>query len=141
LLAQLLVRLDSPSLPPYRSEVMTSVFPARRQRSRWFWFVLALFALAQIDVVAVVPFADANAGRSAPAHIEAYGTKAHYAHDEATCAVCVARQLIGRTELPVQVALPAGHVSGAIPSVELHAISLDRFSVATPRAPPAQREL
>ena len=50
-----------------------------------------MFALAQFDIVAVVPFADVNEGRSAPAHVEAYGTTTHYAHDESNCAVCVAR--------------------------------------------------
>ena len=100
-----------------------------------------MFALAQFDIVAVVPFADANEGKSAPSHVEAYGTTAHYSHDEANCAVCVARQLIGRTELAMRVALSTEHPVGIVASVELPAISLDRFSVASPRAPPAQREL
>ncbi len=100
-----------------------------------------MFALAQFDIVAVVPFADANEGRSAPSHVEAYGTRVHYAHDEANCAVCVARQLIGRTGLSVRMAIPAEHAAEVVASVELPSISLDRFSVASPRAPPAQREL
>jgi hypothetical protein len=100
-----------------------------------------MFALAQFHIVAIVPFADVNEGRSAPAHVEAYGTKAHYAHDESNCAVCVARQLIGRTELAVRVQLPAEHPMGVMASVELPSISLDRFSVSSPRAPPLQREL
>lgn len=112
-----------------------------RKRSRWFWLALAIFALAQFDVVAVVPFAEANEGKSAPSHVEAYGTKAHYSHDESNCAVCVARQLIGRTGLSGRVAVPTELPVGVVASVELPAISLDRFSVASPRAPPAQREL
>ena len=100
-----------------------------------------MFALAQFDIVAVVPFADANEGRSAPAHVEAYGTTTHYAHDESTCAVCVARQLIGRTEHAVRMPLPAEHPVGVSARVELPRVSLDRFTVASPRAPPAQREL
>ena len=100
-----------------------------------------MFSLAQFDLVAIVPFADANEGRSAPAHVEAYGTTIHYAHDEANCVLCVARQLIGRTELQVQLPIPAEHPTGIIASVELPSISLDRYSVASPRAPPAQREL
>jgi hypothetical protein len=116
--------------------------PSRQtRRPRWFWIALAMFALAQFDLVAVVPFADANEGRSAPAHVEAYGTTTHYAHDEATCALCVARQLIGRTELEVRLPLPAEHPAGVIASIELPSISLDRYSVASPRAPPVQREL
>ena len=111
------------------------------QRPRWFWIALAIFALAQFDLVAIVPFADANEGKSAPAHVEAYGTTSHYAHDEANCALCVARQLIGRTEAEVRLPLPAEHPIGIIASVELPSISLDRYSVASPRAPPAQREL
>jgi len=114
---------------------------SKARRSRWFWLALAMFALAQFDVIAIAPFADANEGRSAPAHVEAYGTTTHYAHDEATCALCVARQLIGRTELEVRLPQPTEHPSGIVASVELPAISLDRFSLASPRAPPLQREL
>jgi hypothetical protein len=99
-----------------------------------------MFALAQFDLVAVLPFADANEGRSAPAHVEAYGTTTHYAHDEANCALCVARQLVGRTELEVRLPLPVEHPTGVVASVELPSISLDRYSVASPRAPPVQRE-
>ena len=100
-----------------------------------------MFALAQFDILAIVPFADVNEGRSAPAHVEAYGTTMHYAHDESNCAVCVARQLVGRTELAVRMQLPAEHPEGVMASVELPAISLDRHFVASPRAPPLQREL
>lgn len=110
-------------------------------RSGWFWLALAIFALAQFDIVAIVPFADANEGRSAPAHVEAFGTTSHYAHDESTCAVCVARQLIGRTPLAVRTAVPAEHPAGVMTSVALPAVSLARFAVASPRAPPLQREL
>lgn len=120
---------------------MTPVRALVRKRPRWFWLALAMFALAQFDIVAVVPFADANEGKSAPSHVEAYGTTAHYSHDEANCAVCVARQLIGRTVHSMRVALPTEHPVGVVASVELPAVSLDRFSVASPRAPPAQREL
>lgn len=120
---------------------MTPALRSSHKRSRWFWLAFVLSAIAQINVVAVVPFADANVGRSAPAHVEPYGTTTHYTHDEANCAACVARQLIGRTELAVRVSLPTAHPSEAISNVVLPAISLDRFSVASPRAPPAQREL
>ena len=123
------------------SPPMSFARPLLRKRPRWFWIALAMFALAQFDLVAIVPFADANEGRSAPAHVEAYGTTIHYAHDEANCALCVARQLIGRTELEVRLPLPAEHPIGIAASVELPSISLDRYSVASPRAPPAQREL
>ena len=113
----------------------------KTRRPRWFWIALAMFALAQFDIVAVVPFADANEGKSAPAHVEAYGTTAHYAHDDANCAVCVARQLIGRTSLVARLPLPIEHPTGIVARVEIPSISLDRFSVASPRAPPSQREL
>ncbi|HMI57507.1 MAG TPA: hypothetical protein VK511_05635 [Gemmatimonadaceae bacterium] len=117
--------------------------PARSKtrRPRWFWLALAMFALAQFDIVAIVPFADVNEGRSAPAHVEAYGTTTHYAHDESNCAVCVARQLIGHTEHAVRMPLPAELPASVLASIELPAISLDRFSVTSPRAPPLQREL
>ena len=120
---------------------MTPARPLIRKRPRWFWLALAMFALAQFDNVAVVPFADANEGKSAPSHVEAYGTTAHYSHDGANCAVCVARQLIGRAGLSVRMAMPSEHPIDVVASVELPSVSLDRFSVASPRAPPAQREL
>jgi hypothetical protein len=120
---------------------MTTARPLVRKRPRWFWLALAMFALAQFDLVAFVPFADANEGKSAPSHVEAYGTTAHYSHDESNCAVFVARQLIGRTMLAVRTAIPAGHPVGIVASVQLPAISLDRFSAASPRAPPAPLEL
>jgi hypothetical protein len=120
---------------------MSSRIRPNDHRPRWFWLALAMFALAQFDIVAIVPFADATEGKSAPSHVEAYGTKAHYSHDEANCAVCVARQLIGRTQLSVRVALPTALPLGVVASVELPFVSLDRFSVSSPRAPPAQREL
>jgi hypothetical protein len=121
--------------------VMAAHARSKTRRPRWFWLAFAMFALAQFDIIAIVPFADANEGRSAPAHVEAYGTTTHYAHDDSNCAACVARQLIGRTQLYVRMPLPAEHPVGVMASVELPAISLKRFSVASPRAPPLQREL
>lgn len=100
-----------------------------------------MFALAQFDIVAVAPFADANEGRSAPAHVEAYGTTTHYSHDESNCALCVARQLIGRTQLTVRLPLLAEHPTAIVARFELPSVSLGRFSVVSSRAPPAQREL
>lgn len=100
-----------------------------------------MFALAQFDLVAIVPFAEANEGRSAPAHVEAYGTTLHYSHDESNCALCVARQLIGRTELAVHLPQLAERPNGVVVRVELASVSLDRFVVVSSRAPPAQREL
>ena len=98
-------------------------------------------AIAQFNFIAILPFADANVGRSAPAHVEAYGTRTHYTHDEANCAACVTRQLIGRIDLLVNVSLPPVQPAELVTSVVLPAISLDRFSATAPRAPPAQREL
>lgn len=120
---------------------MTPAAGTVRARSRWFWVALALSAIAQFNVIAILPFADANVGRSAPAHVEAYGTKTHYTHDEANCAACVARQLFGRTDLLVNVSLPPVQPSEQVAVVVLPARSLSRFSVTTPRAPPPQREL
>jgi hypothetical protein len=114
---------------------------SKTRRPRWFWIALAMFALAQFDLVAIVPFAEANEGRSAPAHVEAYGTTLHYAHDESNCALCVARQLIGRTELAVRLPLLAERPNGVVIRVELASAALDRFAVVSSRAPPAQREL
>jgi hypothetical protein len=120
---------------------MTPALRSSNSRSRWFWLALALSAIAQLNVIVVLPFADANVGRSAPAHVEAYGTTTHYTHDDANCAACVARQAMGRTVLAVRVSLPLVQPMHVSSSVVLPAIALDRFSVTSPRAPPAQREL
>src|SRR2546430_776736 len=120
---------------------MASTAHPPTRRPRWFWIALAMFALAQFDLVAVVPFAEANEGRSAPAHVEAYGTTVHYAHDESNCALCVARQLIGRTQLAVRLPLLAEHPTRIVASFQLASVPLDRFAVVSSRAPPAQREL
>ena len=96
---------------------MTPIRPSVRKRPRWFWLALAMFALAQFDIVAVVPFADASEGRSAPSHVEAFGTTLHYSHDEANCAVCVARQLVGRTTRSVRATRPTEHSVGGIARV------------------------
>jgi hypothetical protein len=121
--------------------VTTSVRPTPRSHSRWFWLALALFAIAEVNIVAVVPFADVNVGRSAPSHVEAYGTTSHYAHDEAACQLCVARQLVGQLAQFVPLPPPAAAHDEVRSSVTLPAITLDRFSAASPRAPPLQREL
>jgi len=120
---------------------MTSASRSSTKRSRWFWLAFALSAIAQLNVVAIVPFVDANVGRSAPAHVEPYGTTMHYTHDDANCAACVVRQLAGRTELPVRVSLPPVLPSEVVASVMLPVLALDRFSVTSPRAPPQLREL
>ena len=120
---------------------MTPALRSSNSKSRWFWLAFALSAIAQLNVIVVLPFADANVGRSAPAHVEAYGTTTHYTHDDANCSACVARQLMGRTDLAMRVSLPPVQPIQVATTVALPAISLDRFSVTSPRAPPAQREL
>ena len=93
--------------------------------------------LAQFNFIAILPFADANVGRSAPAHVEAYGTRTHYTHDEANCAACVTRQLIGRIDLLVNVSLPPVSEAelGSARVSCFPAISLDRFSGHTAPEP------
>ncbi|HXY31542.1 MAG TPA: hypothetical protein VEI06_12600 [Gemmatimonadaceae bacterium] len=80
----------------------SSVSFARRHRRPGFHLAALTLACAQLLVLGAAPFADSTP--SAPSHVEATGTGHHYAHDEATCAACAARQLVG---LPMLLRLPS----------------------------------
>lgn len=72
-----------------------------------------LVAMAQM-VVGVGPLIEVGV-RDAYSHVEATGVQLHYSHDDASCAACVTRQILGGAEpaeLPpiIAVAKPNGDV-------------------------------
>ena len=75
-----------------------------------------LVAVAQM-VVGAVPLLEVG-GRGAYSHVESTGVQLHYSHDDASCAACVTRQILGGaepTQLPpiLAVAKPNGNVVGS----------------------------
>lgn len=100
--------------------------------------VTPLAVVAQLLVVAL-PAAEAASGRdssrSAGAHVEETGSRAHYAHSDTGCAACAAHQSSASVE---SATTPAAARGLAVP----HASSTDRrsssllFSTYPPRAPP-----
>jgi hypothetical protein len=105
--------------------------------SRWLRSLAVVIATVAQIVVAAAPLAEASVDRSTSAHVEAGGVTAHYAHNEAACAACQARSILGSlarrpfeppTRLQVQVAA-YDVIRRPVPAT-LH-------SQAKPRAPPA----
>jgi hypothetical protein len=113
----------------------------RHRIGQWLSTTTAMVALVAQLGVSLSPLGEGvprgKATVSAGAHVETGGTSAHYAHNEATCAVCQARS--------VQTALP--RAQALVTSVAHRATSLDRpahrlasselRSLTRPRAPPA----
>lgn len=91
--------------------------------------------VAQVGLV-VAPLAEVWQGQDAAAHVEAGGTSTHYAHNDATCAACQARTLIG---LAVASAAPVLRTelgdARVVPSRDFRPAA-GRFSPNNPRAPP-----
>ncbi len=114
----------------------------RRSRSldtafRWLWSTAAVLATVAQLVVAAAPLVEARNGRSADAHMEAGGVTAHYAHNEAACAACQARSIMGTTArrafampVPLRAQVAATHLVG-------HAVRANVYSRWNPRAPPS----
>ena len=69
-------------------------FSVRFRRSRAVVLAAAFLASAQFAVSAIAPALDADAGRSAPAHVEAFGIHLHFAHTPDDCAACVAQSIV-----------------------------------------------
>ncbi len=97
--------------------------------------VLAL--LGQLGVTVVAPILDGRAGEGAAAHVEQQGVTKHYAHNEASCAACVAGTILplpvpGRAE-PVATQLGLRTNPGRFDAPN----PLDALLAASPRAPPA----
>jgi len=104
--------------------------------SRWLTSIGAIVAIVAQLSVAFAPLVEAREGASTAAHVEFGGTSTHYAHNDATCAVCQGRLLQGLAPRPAA-QTPTGTLS-AMPLTE----ASDRFrspellSRHNPRAPP-----
>jgi hypothetical protein len=113
---------------------MTLDQPTRSRGSR---VVLAVLAALQFLVAGVLPFSDTKTPSQIGAHVEQYGGRLHYVHDESLCLACVARHALGGVPRPTaELPLASAHVvlppsePVADPTAELH-------REASPRAPPA----
>jgi hypothetical protein len=73
--------------------------------AHWAFTIAALVAIVGQVAMAFVPLAEGAEGRSMASHVERGGTSAHYAHNDANCAACQARTLLGLASRP-QAALP-----------------------------------
>lgn len=69
-------------------------FSLRFRRSRAVVLAAAFLAAAQFGVAAIAPVLDADAGRSAPAHVESFGIHLHFAHNPDDCAACLAQSIV-----------------------------------------------
>jgi hypothetical protein len=107
-----------------------------RPRRSWLFAVLASLALAAQFVVALAPLAEGRQGRSMSAHVESGTTKGHYTHNEATCASCQARYLVGATARADVGFTPERVASAIVVSVD-HALSAAVSPQTNPRAPPS----
>ena len=108
----------------------------RIRRSRAFLCAAALLASAQFGVATVAPALDADAGRSAPAHVESFGIHLHFAHNPDDCAACLAQSIVAAAPavapaLPTAVAHPTEFASRAPVGAEC-----DGWRPDVARAPP-----
>jgi hypothetical protein len=106
------------------------------RRHRGFHAASALVALAQLVLIAIAPFADRGIGHTTPAHVEPYGVSAHYAHDEATCQACVARQLSALVPRQAPPGRGRQRTPRIPPAPPTPLGALRRYSQSAPRAPP-----
>jgi hypothetical protein len=107
-----------------------------RRQSRYLRCVATLVLAALSVSVLLAPSAEAHAGQSAPAHVEADGTHLHHSHSPETCPACTALQLTGlpsQTQLPPLVAAP--HDAPTARSM-YHLVRGDRIDPKVARAPP-----
>jgi hypothetical protein len=111
--------------------------PQSRILPRALWRpALFFFAVAQL-FLSFAPLLEARDGPDARAHVELAGTRIHHAHDEASCAACVARGLLAsanpeRPELPTVARVGALSYDASSSSTESAWIIETRS-----RAPPA----
>lgn len=96
----------------------------------------AVAVVAQLALV-VAPLAEAWQGQDAAAHVEASGTATHYAHNDATCAACQARTLMGLAIAPATPTFAATVADARIVTAADGQVVAQRFSPNNPRAPPA----
>lgn len=117
-------RLSSTSLRPPR---------ARSSVAR---LAVAALAILQIFVGAVVPFADARPSSIVGPHAEQQGGRQHYVHDEAYCAACVARHIVGTAARPSAPAPVASLAQIAPPTAPMLVAATEPLPAVSPRAPP-----
>ena len=114
---------------------MTSTRDLTTRLPRWFMNAAALLvAVAQL-AFAVLPFAEARLGAGRGPHVEATSTAGHYTHDEARCAACQARTIVGiaRVNPPLALFLAQPHALRAPTRTPI--ASVER-SLTNSRAPP-----
>ena len=113
----------------------------RHRLGQWLSTTAAIVAFVAQLGVSLSPLGEGvprgKATVSAGAHVETGGTSAHYAHNEATCAVCQARSV--QATLPRAQALVTA-VAHSAPSLDRPAerlASAELRSLTRSRAPPA----
>ena len=95
----------------------------------------ALGFVAQGTLV-LAAIAEGREGIGAAAHVEQSGTRAHYAHEPATCAACQARSIHSTTATPFAPNLGATPYSSAPRIGVEQAPFTETFPDHNPRAPP-----
>jgi len=93
------------------------------------------FALAQI-VLAFAPLIEGRRGGDARAHVESAGTGIHYAHNEANCSACVARQLLSSSEPAPDISALFDRVIATRARTRSAFVPLASQPNTRPRAPP-----
>jgi hypothetical protein len=83
-------------------------FTTVRRLDRWLRRTAAVLAVGAQLALVMSGLGEGRAGLGAGPHVEAAGTSAHYAHDEANCAACFARSLHGAAARTPAPALPSG---------------------------------
>lgn len=105
--------------------------------SRWLASFGAAVAIVAQLAVALAPLGETRNGASTAAHVEAGGTATHYAHNDATCAVCQARLLRDFTpRIPDGPISTVAHTRPCVAASECVVVA-DAVSPGAPRAPPA----
>ena len=105
--------------------------------ARWLVSIGAIVAIVAQLSVALAPLGEARLGGGTASHLESGGTSAHYAHNDATCAVCQARLLQGLATRTPDVLLTGTVRATTTLAADERFITLELFSPSNPRAPPS----
>lgn len=108
----------------------------RSMRARFRSAAAVIAAAAQL-VLCSASVLEVRFGSDARAHVEANGTRLHHAHNDADCAACTGRHLLGSSKLESPKDLS---VSSLTPATHIDTESVVRVvhrSDAHSRAPPA----
>ena len=115
---------------------MSALSRSTHPLARWVLIAIASGALAGQVGVTLAPFGEAREGRGMVAHVEAGGTSAHYAHNDATCATCQARSLHGfAVSAPVIPPARYGRATVFLVAAERRPVA-ELLAYNNPRAPP-----